>query len=427
MPQIFKNKIKIYQDYREKNLFNSNINIFCDSIKNISLNKFYKNLIYYPSSTKEWFSSVYSYNKSYVKSLIVYDGKSNLLLKSYANMLKNKVQKFKRRRNNKIRYSAKKLYLSKAELKQTNTKLVVLVYLFNKEKLTIQRFLLKLSKFIEAYLIMRLSYKHKNKGKYVNKKASKPRYSVLYKVNSYKRLKKNYYNRLKKNNQSSFNIVYNKLSSLLLDKKTLTTNSIPYTKRLKNLFKEENVLLDTAKKLNFNTFKFSNLSLTLENLGILRLLQKIYGKKVEFKVVDLKSVHLNSDIFSSAVALKLRDRHNKAVRVLRKAILKMVKIPDLHTLITFDDNKPFMDKSNILNTIDQQVVSGVRFEAAGRLTRRLTAMRSVFKYRYVGSLKNIRSSFNNKPSTILRGVLKSNAQYTIINSKTRNGTFGLKG
>jgi hypothetical protein len=427
MPQIFRNKIKIYQDYREKNLFNSNINIFCDSIKNISLNKFYKNLIYYPSSTKEWFSSVYSYNKPYIKSLIVYDGKSNLLLKSYANMLKNKVQKFKRRRNNKIRYSANKLYLSKAELKQTNTKLVVLVYLFNKEKLTIQRFLLKLSKFIKAYLIMRLSYKHINKGKYVNKKASKLRYSVLYKVHSYKRLKKNYYKRLKKNNQSSFNIVYNKLSSLLLDKKTLTTNSIPYTKRLKNLFKEENLLLDTAKNLNFNTFKFSNLSLTLENLGILRLLQKIYGKKVEFKVVDLKSVHLNSDIFSSAVALKLRDRHNKAVRVLRKAILKMVKIPDLHTLITFDDNKPFMDKSNILNTIDQQVVSGVRFEAAGRLTRRLTAMRSVFKYRYVGSLKNIRSSFNSKPSTILRGVLKSNAQYTIINSKTRNGTFGLKG
>ena len=435
MPQIFRNKIKIYQDYREKNLFNSNINIFCDSIKNISLNKFYKNLIYYPSSTKEWFSSVYSYNKSYIKSLIVYDGRSNNLLKSYANMLKNKVQKFKRRRNNKIRYSANKLYLSKAELKQTNTKLVVLVYLFNKEKLTIQRFLLKLSKFIQAYLIMSLSYKNKNKGKYVNKKASKPRDSVLYKVNSYKRLKKNYYKRLKKNyykrlkknNLSSLNIVYNKLSSLLLDKKTLTTASIPYTKSLKNLFKEENVLLDTAKNLNFNTFKFSNLSLTLENLGILRLLQKIYGKKVEFKVVDLKSVHLNSDIFSSAVALKLRDRHNKAVRVLRKAILQMVKIPDLHTLITFDDNKPFMDKSNILNTIDQQVVSGVRFEAAGRLTRRLTAMRSVFKYRYVGSLKNIRSSFNSKPSTILRGVLKSNAQYTIINSKTRNGTFGLKG
>jgi len=135
----------------------------------------------------------------------------------------------------------------------------------------------------------------------------------------------------------------------------------------------------------------------------------------------------------------------------------MVKIPDLHTLITFDDYIENTDKNNvdkgkkniditgtnnmmstvtntdgivtnkILKILKQQVVSGVRFEASGRLTRRLTAMRAVFKYRYVGSLKNIRSSFNNKSSTMLRGYVKSNSQYTIINSKTRNGSFGLKG
>ena len=136
---------------------------------------------------------------------------------------------------------------------------------------------------------------------------------------------------------------------------------------------------------------------------------------------------MNSDVFSSAVALKLRDRKNKAVKVLRKALLKIVKIPDLHTLITSDDNTKSMNKNNILETLKQQVVSGVRFEASGRLTRRLTAMRAVFKYRYAGSLKNIRSSFNNKSSTMLRGYAKSNVQYTLINSKTRNGTFGLKG
>jgi hypothetical protein len=28
---------------------------------------------------------------------------------------------------------------------------------------------------------------------------------------------------------------------------------------------------------------------------------------------------------------------------------------------------------------------------------------------------------------VLRGHIKSNLQYTIINSKTRNGSFGLKG
>jgi hypothetical protein len=152
----------------------------------------------------------------------------------------------------------------------------------------------------------------------------------------------------------------------------------------------------------------------------------LYNKNVEIQLVELNSVHLNSDVFSSAVALKLRDRQNKAVRVLRKAIVKMVRTPDLHTLITFYDNIKAMNKNNIINTIKQQIVSGVRFEASGRLTRRLTAMRSIFKYRYVGSLKNICSSFNNESSTMLRGYVKSNSQYNIINSKTRNGTFGLK-
>jgi hypothetical protein len=115
------------------------------------------------------------------------------------------------------------------------------------------------------------------------------------------------------------------------------------------------------------------------------------------------------------------------VRVLRKAILQMVKIPDLHTLITFYDGIGTINKNNILNVIKQQVVSGVRFEAKGRLTRRLTAMRAIFKYRYTGSLKNVPSSFNNKSTTMLRGYVKSNVEYTIINSKTRNGSFGLKG
>jgi hypothetical protein len=187
------------------------------------------------------------------------------------------------------------------------------------------------------------------------------------------------------------------------------------------------MLFKNTRLISFNKSKFNHLVLTLRNEGLTSLLVKLYGKKVIIKLVDLKSLHLNSDVFSSAVALKLRDRQNKAVKVLRKAILQMVRIPDLHTLITFDDTNEKMNKNNIVKTLKQQVVSGVRFEAAGRLTRRLTAMRAVFKYRYTGSLKNLRSSFNNKASILLRGYDKANSQYTLINSKTRNGTFGLKG
>jgi hypothetical protein len=178
--------------------------------------------------------------------------------------------------------------------------------------------------------------------------------------------------------------------------------------------------------MNFDELKFNNINLYCRNLGLICFIEKLFNKNVEINLVELKSISFNSDVFSSAVALKLRDRKNKTVTILRKAIQQMVRIPDLHTLRTFDDTIEVINKNNILNTIKQQIVSGVRFEASGRLTRRLTAMRAVFKYRYAGSLKNIRSSFNNIPSTMLRGYVKSNLQYSLVNSKTRNGTFGLK-
>jgi hypothetical protein len=194
----------------------------------------------------------------------------------------------------------------------------------------------------------------------------------------------------------------------------------------KKLFKLQQVSLHYIKLLNFNILKFNNLLLYFRQLGIKSIIEKLYNKNIEIKVVDLKSIHLNSDVFSSAVSLKLKDRKNNVVKILRKSILQMVKIPYLHTLITFDDVIGTMKKYNILNVIRYQAVSGVRFEAAGRLTRRLTAMRAVFKYKYTGSLKDVRSSLNKNSTAVLRGHVKSNSQYTIQQSKTRNGSFGLK-
>ena len=195
----------------------------------------------------------------------------------------------------------------------------------------------------------------------------------------------------------------------------------------KRAYKLGQRMFDDGQRINSNKLKYNDLLFNKGDLGIRSILEKMYNKNIDIQVVGLKSIHLDSDIFSSAISLKLRDRKNKAVRILRKAVLQMTNIPDLHTIRTFDDRMETLDENNIVNSLKQQVVTGVRFEASGRLTRRLTAMRAVFKYRYIGSLKNLRSSLNNKSSTILRGTLKSNAQYTVINSKTRNGSFGLKG
>jgi len=362
-------------------------------------------------TSKEWLTSVYSYDKSYIKSLISCDAVLNKLLRSYCNMLQDKIKiLFKRRRDNKIRYSANKIYASRAELKHTNTKLFITLYIYNKQKSSIEWYILK--------IIVLLKYR-------------KLIANVLSPKNRLPHLLKNNFYMFRKWGIAFFKTNNNLLRYFLVNlrRKYLKLSNIPtYNIRLlKKLVRLQKILFNSLSLLNFNKSKFNSLNLNLRNLGLISLIEKLYNKKVEINLVESKSIHLNSDIFSSAVALKLRDRKNKAVRVLRKAILQMVKIPDLHTLITFDDNIEPINKNNIINTIKQQVVSGVRFEASGRLTRRLTAMRAVFKYRYAGSLKNIRSSFNNKSSTMLRGYIKSNSQYTLINSKTRNGTFGLKG
>jgi len=72
-------------------------------------------------------------------------------------------------------------------------------------------------------------------------------------------------------------------------------------------------------------------------------------------------------------------------------------------------------------------LAGVRVEAKGRLTKRFTASRSVFKMKYKGGLKNVDSSFKGIPAVMLRGIVKSNVQYSLLNSKNRNGAYGVKG
>jgi hypothetical protein len=55
-------------------------------------------------------------------------------------MLEEKVKlPFKRRRTNKVRYSADKIYASRAEFKHTSTKLTLMLYICNKQKFSMLR------------------------------------------------------------------------------------------------------------------------------------------------------------------------------------------------------------------------------------------------------------------------------------------------
>ena len=215
------------------------------------------------------------------------------------------------------------------------------------------------------------------------------------------------------------------------------------------IFKKEYkryILLLKINKIKFNDTFISKL---------VYLVNKIYKKKVEFNIVNLKKMHLNSDIYTQAVSLKLRNKDNKLYRIL-KASLRKIKVPTIskisekqiksnkkeflvnkirNNIISFmfsDDNvkdplnnllldfypladnikvvrnkkssaltvalnnflpsesmdKPLHEiknlrsislKSYVHNWLKHMKLRGIRVEAKGRLTRRATASRSVFK------------------------------------------------
>lgn len=459
-----------------------------------------KNILqYYPSSNKEWSNSIYAFNKSYIKSLVNADKIVNNLFKSYINILTSKLKiLFKRRRVRKNRFSANRIYVSRAEMKHTNAKVIITLYTYNKQKYIFNRKIRSLAKNIYAkkqkenirsfknhiksmvkyfvyntyYIRLNLYFKHElrniqnmlklNVFKFDESKNVK---EINFIKSKLKNIKDEHFERTFINIKRKVIQIYLYKRKFKLIKKIKNILSYIFKKRftsqkwalnlkkrnnlfiwvllnisntylvlrkmrnlmfLKKLFLLEEKLFYYAKLLNFNKCKFTNLFLSWRGLGLISLISRIYNKKVELKIIELKSIHLNSDIFSSAIAFKLRNRKNKVLRVLRKALLK-VKSPYLHLLLTSDNNINSINKNNFLNFIKQKVVSGVRFEVSGRLTRRLTASRSIFKYRYKGSLKNIHSSYNKLSSVMIRGHVKSNLQSTIVHSKTRNGAFGLKG
>lgn len=204
------------------------------------------------------------------------------------------------------------------------------------------------------------------------------------------------------------------------------------------------------------------------------LLERIYNKEIIFNIVNLKRFYNSGSIFSEALITKLKNRNNKPTRVL-KACLNKFTIPALdrsalynetykvatqtlgikNLVLSERDTKSstlhregsvdVLDRSllthssrtkrNILhrnNLIDimaslkHKLTTGIRIEIAGRLTKRNTAARSMFKLRYKGNIRNADCATKNLSTVLLRGHAKSNLLYNQLNSKLRIGSFGLK-
>jgi hypothetical protein len=301
----------------------------------------------------------------------MYDININSLIKNFFNLQFNYKFLFKKYRPYRLRLaSLNKIYTSKAEIKHTNNKAILTVYVYNREKISLFK-----------------------KIRYLNK---------------------------------SF---YNKVKLLIIKNKEIFgpyNQDILYNKSIKALLYKNLKLLRKYKlRLSLNKYKFEEkLLYKLKNFII-----KYYNKKVEFNIVNLKSVVFHSDFFTKILTSKLK---NKKVNILATmdTILNKVVLPKVNRIVEkslkkknfniLENKYKYLNISFILNnnnnnlsellnklyyniikdyynnnlnkdyfriyeiifnSINYKNMGGIRLEAKGRLTKRYRADRSIFKVR----------------------------------------------
>lgn len=194
------------------------------------------------------------------------------------------------------------------------------------------------------------------------------------------------------------------------------------------------LVLRVLSRFNSNRRRYANMV-----NGLKSLVSKLYSKKVELNLVSLKYLHMNSDNFAEALTTKLKRKKGRLLRVLKKS-LKLVKKPrkfsatlDNTSLIAKPKQLLKNDIKTVLNSIKYKWVTGIRLEAKGRLTRRFTASRAVYKFKYKGNLRNLEHLYNTSykaksPSVfLLRNQFRPNVQHSYAFSNKRIGSFGIKG
>jgi len=388
------------------NLFKLNLNE-----KNIKSkdNNNNKSLKHFPCSTREWNNSIYVYNKNTLKLIPVASDSSMKIIKSYFNIYNHRLEQKIRKERLLLRLrrlSSHKIYISKGEFKHTNDKVIVTLYLFNRHKFNLK---LKIEKqyfkSVFKYLRDRLNKKFsiiKHKG-----------FQSLIEVNKNKYLNETL--RINKNFKAMYKYIINF-----------------YIKLIKQCLSKLKIYLLYKQLLFINRSKFNYIYLQF----LKKYLEKIYNKNVEFNLVNLKRFFLNSDILSESITFRLTRNRRKILKYLNN-LRKKVKTQKKNWLLQNVSNNNLNIKQNLVNrklvkhkvfkNLKYKHTTGFRLETKGRLTRRYTASRSQSKFIYKGNIMNIDSSFRALSSVVLKGNLRSNVQYTKLKSKTRIGSFGIKG
>src|SRR5438552_420196 len=91
---------------------------------------------HFPSSTREWNNSIYTFNKNVVRLIPSLTQTAVKLIKSYFNLYNLSLEKKIRKERLLLRLkrlSNNKIFLSNDEFKNTNNKVIITLYLYNKK------------------------------------------------------------------------------------------------------------------------------------------------------------------------------------------------------------------------------------------------------------------------------------------------------
>ena len=464
---------------------------------NTSINDIAKNK-YLPPVSKEWKNSVYSYNKNNIINYPVYDLNINSLIKGYFSLYFN--SKFIKHRYfapKDIRKSNNKILVSKAEIKHTNSKALVTIYVHNRERFLllkkIKKYMAKaIAKLIYILLCLNGSneYKIVSNLPYIDLKSDHEKY-LISKVNKQLMLKleplgvrvitkKQFLSKIKKMTENPHNEIYLSEIYKIIDNPVLLSalyNYFSIKPLLKKILKIHVLIRRFRLRLNLNKFKFEDK--LLYKLG--QYIGKYYNKKIEFNIVNLKSIAYHGDIFIKILASKTKKERSNALGYMNR-LLEEVKLPKVNRIVETSRiskkldtdflgnkyknlnissiinnqsllkdslnpllyniyNKNDLEKENLNNmssnskeiqdiifeNLKYKNIGGVKLAVKGRLTKRYRADRSIYRLKFKGGLRNVDSSFKGLSTVIKRGYLDSNVEKSRVVSKRRIGSFAVTG
>lgn len=413
------------------------------------------NIKYLPAFSKEWKNIIYSFNKNNLKNLAANTLNINKIIKSYFNLYfknrdylgKTKFVYLKKRRN-----FLRRIYVSDADIKYTTNKAKITLYTINKEKKALKKKYDKLKARVTFNLFKSYTFLYNSYIKSIHVYLKERFNSNLALTNDF--VEKKGYTKQKLNDIRSFV----RLNSLVL-KKIWTILIKDQSNKYWSYLRKYDLLY------SLNQFKF-NQSRLLSKLTY--LLQLIIGKKLEFSIINLKSIAYHPDIFTDILTLKIKGNlfspAPKMRGILHKAnIIKKNRIQERSKAQKYDkidafrnkyrdlkivshinqnglskllnnifDNKNYENNTKnihnrIFHSISYKNLSGIRLKVSGRLTKRYRADRAVQTLKWKGGLKNIDSSFKGLSAVAFRGNNNSNVSYSWSKSKRRIGSFAVKG